>query len=776
MKRIVLFALFVALVLPLASQDFVTEVRHWQQVQRSILASDKPEQLSPIKFEHYLDALRSEAECHYMLDNYESLFQCAERYWELLEKRIDLEEEVIDNLTSYGYKMYGSYYYGQSEDDSAFYYAAQLYSLALENADPYDYRHLCVLHREMAQLYYRKAVQRDDTTLLRLTYQELLQASDALAHAAAPFNNDTLRATLLSERAITLARLAEIRNDSLMSPKMLKAAIDTTDMALRLFPAGTDMRHELLRKKAKILMLSAECAISLSHNDIEGIQVSKLIADADNIYRQYFNRQKKQLPITLRQLSTLGSTPAQVRQMREQHWLTMRRLLTDCSRLEGHDPVLLYDVALFSKMLLQELPTDKKQLPKTPTWTDVQRKLGKGDCAIEFVTYEKYGRQHLAALTLHNSGLPTFVYLYPIDEMLATMLSGYTLDEALSINDGALKDLIYSDTILPRQVWTPQLLEAIDTARTERIFFAPDAFLHRLAIEYLWPGAKVPKLYRVTSTRRLADSRSTRSATSPMLLVGHIDYDHPTTSPTIPQQTNDTLAYTFFKTVKFKFDSLPWTQNEIDSIKALVPDVQTTHILTDTAANEYAFRRKAPGNKIIHIATHGIYEALLSPETDLKPREADIAMSLSAIAFAGINRLDTEPSPFDGILSANEVSQLPLNDVKLVVLSACQSAEGMLTDDGLFGLQRGLKNAGVKALIVSLWSVDDQATAMLMSLLYKYMQQYDIHTAFDLARQELIQQQTTRMRFDSRRLSMTLSTEPQFTPRHYDAFIMIDVL
>lgn len=776
MKKIVLIALLVRLVLPLAGQDYVGGVRHWQQEQRTILATDTPEQLNPIKFEHYLDALRSEAECHYMLDNYVSLLQYAERYWNLLEQRDDLDEEVVDNLKSYGYKMFGSYFYGQSEDDSAFYYAQNLYDLALENADPYDYRHLCVLHREMAQLYYRKAVQRDDAALFRMTYRELQKATEALSHAAAPFNNDTLRATLLSESAITLARMAEIRNDNLTSSKQLKAAIDTAEMALRLFPAGTDMRHELLRKKAKILMLAAESAMSQSRTAIEDIAVTTLLTEANNIYRQYFNHQKKQLPATLHRLHDLKSTPEQLRQMREQHWLTMRRLLTDCGRLENLDPALLYDVALFSKMLLQELPSDKKQLPKTPTWADVQRKLGKGDCAIEFVTYEKYGRQHLAALTLHNSGRPTFVYLYPIDEILATTLSGYTLDEALSVNSSVLKDLIYSDTVLPRLVWPSQLLEAIDTTQTERIFFAPDAFLHRLAIEYLWPGAEAPKLYRVTSTRRLTDSRSTRGATRPILLVGHIDYDHPSTSPAIPQQTNDTLAHTFFKSVNFRFDSLPWTQNEIDSIKESLHDVKSTTILSDTAANEYSFRRSAPGNKIIHIATHGICEALISPETDLKPQEADIAMSLSALAFAGANQLDAETSPYDGILTANELSQLPLNDVELVVLSACQSAEGMLTDDGLFGLQRGLKNAGVKTLIVSLWSVDDQATALLMSLLYKYMQDNDIHTAFDKARQELKQQETTRMRFDSRRLSTVLYTEPQFKPRHYDAFIMIDVL
>ena len=73
----------------------------------------------------------------------------------------------------------------------------------------------------------------------------------------------------------------------------------------------------------------------------------------------------------------------------------------------------------------------------------------------------------------------------------------------------------------------------------------------------------------------------------------------------------------------------------------------------------------------------------------------------------------------DGVLTAQEVAQIDMRKSNLVVLSACETGLGDIKGaEGVYGLQRSLKMAGVKYLIISLWKIPDRETVGFMELFY----------------------------------------------------------
>jgi CHAT domain-containing protein len=170
---------------------------------------------------------------------------------------------------------------------------------------------------------------------------------------------------------------------------------------------------------------------------------------------------------------------------------------------------------------------------------------------------------------------------------------------------------------------------------------------------------------------------------------------------------------------------------------------------------------------IIHIATHGLYAP--SDKTSSISRfftsieEEDQILTRSGLILAGANNALLEEDILkgvdDGILTAFEISTLDLKEVDLVVLSACETGKGDITGDGVFGLQRGFKMAGVNSIIMSLWKVDDDATRLLMTEFYKHwMEGMSKHDALEKAKQ-----------------AVRTSVEKDWSdPKYWAAFILLD--
>ena len=114
----------------------------------------------------------------------------------------------------------------------------------------------------------------------------------------------------------------------------------------------------------------------------------------------------------------------------------------------------------------------------------------------------------------------------------------------------------------------------------------------------------------------------------------------------------------------------------------------------------------------------------LSIEDEKNANIEDRYLARCGLLFAGANiSLKGDDIPVnvdDGILTGMEISRLDLRGLDLVVLSACDTGKGDIKQgEGVFGLQRGFKKAGVQTILMSLWKVSDISTEMLMTDFYQ---------------------------------------------------------
>lgn len=651
-------------------------------------------------------------------------------------------------------KLWGDYHYlNADQDPSSFNKAEEFFKDALAiteneaNARHRDiYYYQFVMHQELGQLYYKQK-----------RYTEAYNQMKAAEKLSSHLSDDNQALDFIAQLAMCKARIGHFE----------EALDDINEVIGQYKGKKTERYGEALRKKAKILMLQKEN---------EGFGMADPTQEALKCYKEYFTLKKADA------LQRLGSMSAEDR---EQYWMRTRPFTVDCYRLEGTDPAFLYDVTLFSKSLLLDYEPSGK--PQSVTWKQVQKNLKDGDCALEFIQYEKYGEKQMGALVLKKKGEPRFVKIGAVETLKNLSLpNGDHLYEAVTIDCSDLKNQLYSDSTNFHFIWTPELLTTIGKD-TRRLYFAADGLFHELAIEYMLPklpevtALKTENLYRLSSTRQLLVKTKTKR-NSKVLLCGDIDFfgdSQLTAGSSEAKFTNDEQAYLHLKSYELAFGNLPGTKTEIDGIREVYDSTLVT-FLTDTLATEQRAAYMIGQYPIVHLATHGYYLGNLTEGTDLMPASYDESLSLSGIAFAGctsaLQSNNFDAGQHDGILSAREISRMDFSGVDFIVLSACQTAQGYMTDDGVYGLQRSLKRAGVKAMILSLWSVDDDAAPILMQAFYKHLQTEDIHTAFIHAREDLMATRHESERtFDPIHMKGINSPTDFSLPQFSDVFILIDI-
>jgi CHAT domain-containing protein/Flp pilus assembly protein TadD len=173
----------------------------------------------------------------------------------------------------------------------------------------------------------------------------------------------------------------------------------------------------------------------------------------------------------------------------------------------------------------------------------------------------------------------------------------------------------------------------------------------------------------------------------------------PTNATTIPAEVKRSAS-----DIAVNLDRLQYTRKEAQAILALVPENQRFSAFDFTANRTTATLPDLSQYRFIHLATHGLLNTV-------HPELSGVVLSL----------FDENGADTDGFLRLNDIFNLNL-PAELVVLSACETGLGKdVQGEGLVGLTRGFMYAGAKRVAVSLWSVNDVATAELMKRFYQQM-------------------------------------------------------
>ena len=177
-------------------------------------------------------------------------------------------------------------------------------------------------------------------------------------------------------------------------------------------------------------------------------------------------------------------------------------------------------------------------------------------------------------------------------------------------------------------------------------------------------------------------------------------------------------------------EQLPGTEAEVKNITKLLTaaKIKPTALYGVNATETKVKAINSPS--ILHIATHGYFLSDLSKMQTTKVLGIDMSAAKenpllrSGVLLANCDNVFDEnfrPSANseNGVLTAYEAISLNLDKTDLVVLSACETGLGSVKQgEGVYGLQRAFLIAGARSIIMSLWSVSDEATMKLMTLFY----------------------------------------------------------
>ena len=346
-----------------------------------------------------------------------------------------------------------------------------------------------------------------------------------------------------------------------------------------------------------------------------------------------------------------------------------------------------------------------------PSWHEVKAHLKKKEAAIEFYSSISNGKEdYYAIIITRDSPQPQTILLPGVEEI-------YRLYNRVNVNGGYSKP-IYNTSIVWDSVWCPIIncLKGVST-----VYYSPFGILHNINLEAATtPNGKLISekytLHRLSSTGNIINTSHLTKVRS-AAIFGNIDYTNSSTL-SIPVGLSTSRG----SDDKWEWDELTNTIEEINSIgSTLSKKGFIVNTYEKDNGTESAFKSLSGSNTyIIHLATHGFYYSVSHKNDFLNTRGGNVE-NRSGLVLAGGNSIAFDKSieaNNDGVLTAGEIVGLDLSGTDMLVLSACQTGLGDVIRDGVYGIQRSFKIAGVNSIIMSLWKVNDASTELMMTQFY----------------------------------------------------------
>lgn len=725
-------------------------------------------------FNFYSNIISSISECAYASNLYLEIFNTSDLQFNIIDERL---KRGLGKAEDFTYAI-GTCY--KSLADAAFLYS---------DLNPNAYKNSKIMY-EWAMHSWHQGGYTEDSVAVNIDMAQL-EYSYANYKAAKKYLQNAI--TGLSRRNMgTGNKLSDAEKARARELLMIKSSLAMTEAHLNNYGEALTLiddviaeagkkspdMPELLRRRTKITMLRYLNGGEYDRNTVKN-------------YKQYFSSIKG--TVSQQFLKMTNSK-------REQYWMNQRGFVTDCYQLENLAPDFLYDVTLYNKgILLQTCRSFDNLLTKSErdrlselrkldaeniskgksseesekyekellsliskdgrakqffkelvyTWKDVQKVLPKEGCAMEIVEYEKNDSNYYGAIIIKSTGLPKFIPLYN-----RNVIYGFcpndgerSLEALLRSSNPESSDTIYADKNINDLVWNPIATEVTDC---NKIYYAPDGVFHRLAMEYILPESMSgKKVYRLSSTRVLAQGLRPNSdalKNSPLLVMGGVTYKSDNISTTYIPKDNDVNAYQEIHQNAVNSDRdfvSPSFIHDIECDSIIIKRNNSNDLhLAGLNATEAAFYENVPNFSMAHLCTHGGFSEHSPRTTDLLASASADVMSKSFLALSNcVTNLRSkifDSTNKDGILSAKEIANMDLTNVELFTTSACGTAFGHVTADGVYSVERGFKSAGAKGLIMSLCSVYQHVGRVFFNMFYEDISKgYSIYEAFYDARERM---------------------------------------